>query len=163
MGRIRLNPREEAGMTPIRNFMSDDHRRCDDLFAATEQTLSHPERGDTAALFADFCQATLAHFQAEEDFLFPAFEQVTGIRMGPTQMMRLEHVQMRSLMDEAREALVAGDQEGYAGAAETLLILMQQHNMKEENVLYPMCDEHLAEHLAELMPLLEKTTGSEQS
>ena len=27
--------------------------------------------------------------------------------------------------------------------AESLLIMMQQHNMKEENVLYPMCDQHL--------------------
>ena len=31
----------------------------------------------------------------------------------------------------------------YAGNAETLLIMMQQHNMKEENILYPMCDQHL--------------------
>jgi iron-sulfur cluster repair protein YtfE (RIC family) len=42
------------------------------------------------------------------------------------------------------EALVARDAENFAGAAETLLILMQQHNMKEENILYPMCDQALA-------------------
>ena len=149
-------------MTPIRDYMSADHRRCDDLFAAVEQSLT---RSGTAAadLFEAFCHATLAHFQAEEELLFPAFEQATGIRMGPTQMMRLEHVQMRSLMDEARQALAAGDQDDYLGAAETLLILMQQHNLKEENVLYPMCDEHLAGHAGELLPLLQKTTGSAQS
>ena len=148
-------------MTPIRDYMSGDHRRCDDLFAAVEQSLSQPDPALPARLFADFCQATLAHFQAEEEALFPAFEQATGIRMGPTQMMRLEHVQMRTLMDEARAALVSGDEEGYSGAAETLLILMQQHNMKEENVLYPMCDENLAAYQAELLPLLHKATGSE--
>ena len=150
-------------MTPIRDYMSGDHRRCDDLFAAVEQSLSQPDPALPAQLFADFCQATLAHFQAEEETLFPAFEQATGIRMGPTQMMPLEHVQMRSLMDEARQALAAGDQDDYLGAAETLLILMQQHNLKEENVLYPMCDEHLAGHAGELLPLLQKTTGSAQS
>ena len=148
-------------MTPIRDYMSADHRRCDDLFAAVEQSLT---RSGTAAsdLFEAFCHATLAHFQAEEELLFPAFEQATGIRMGPTQMMRLEHVQMRTLMDEARAALVSGDEEGYSGAAETLLILMQQHNMKEENVLYPMCDENLAAYQAELLPVLHKATGSER-
>ncbi|HET7776439.1 MAG TPA: hemerythrin domain-containing protein [Azospira sp.] len=150
-------------MTPIRDYMTGDHRRCDDLFAAVEQSLARRDLAVVAALFGDFCQATLAHFQAEEDFLFPAFEQATGIRMGPTQMMRMEHVQMRSLMDEAKQALAAGDQEDYAGAAETLLILMQQHNMKEENVLYPMCDENLADYRAELLPLLEKTTGGPRS
>ena len=142
-------------MTPIRDYMSGDHRRCDDLFAAVEQSLSQPDPALPAQLFADFCQATLAHFQAEEETLFPAFEQATGIRMGPTQMMRLEHVQMRSLMDEARQALAAGDQDDYLGAAETLLILMQQHNLKEENVLYPMSDQVLGGELDDLLRSME--------
>ena len=34
--------------------------------------------------------------------------------------------------------------ERYAGEAETLLIMMQQHNVKEEHVLYPMCDQRLS-------------------
>jgi hypothetical protein len=40
------------------------------------------------------------------------------------------------------------------GNAETLLIMMQQHNVKEENVLYPMCDQHLADQLENLLPEL---------
>lgn len=76
--------------------------------------------------------------------LFPAFENATGMRQGPTQVMRMEHGQMRALVGQMEAALAARDGEGYAGAAETLLILMQQHNMKEENILYPMCDQSLA-------------------
>jgi len=34
--------------------------------------------------------------------------------------------------------------------------MMQQHNMKEENILYPMCDQHLAADLAALVGELEK-------
>ena len=64
--------------------------------------------------------------------------------MGPTRVMRAEHAQMRELLAAAGEALAAEDADDYAGNAETLLILAQQHNMKEENVLYPMCDQHLA-------------------
>ena len=63
--------------------------------------------------------------------------------MGPTQVMRMEHQQMRDLLDQAQAAIMAGDAEEYMGQAETLLIMMQQHNMKEENILYPMCDQHL--------------------
>jgi len=52
---------------------------------------------------------------------------------------------MRQLLAAAESALATHDGEEYAGHAETLLIMMQQHNLKEENVLYPMCDEQLAD------------------
>ena len=40
-------------------------------------------------------------------------------------------------------ACAVHDREAYAGIAETLLMLMQQHNMKEEHILYPMLDQAL--------------------
>lgn len=150
-------------MNSIRDCMTGDHRRCDDLFVVVEQSLNQGGAGVAGNKFDDFCRATLAHFQAEEDFLFPAFEEKTGMRMGPTQMMRLEHQQMRALMEEGRQALAGGDDEGYGGAAETLLILMQQHNMKEENVLYPMCDEHLDDLATDLLAQLQEAIGSQRS
>ena len=74
--------------------------------------------------------------------------------------MRFEHEQMRPLLAQLGDACAARDGEAYAGAAETLLILMQQHNMKEENILYPMCDQALgaeAERLgAKMDAMLEK-------
>ena len=101
-----------------------------------------------------------AHFEAEEGLLFPAFEAATGMSAGPTQMMRHEHEQMRSLLSQLEAACEAHDSEDYAGVAETLLMLMQQHNMKEENILYPMCDQALgaeAERIAaEMGALLEQ-------
>jgi len=77
------------------------------------------------------------------------------MRMGPTQMMRMEHAQMRTLLDEAQDALTRDNAEEYVGLADTLLIMMQQHNMKEENILYPMCDQHLAGETPELLARLE--------
>jgi len=70
-------------------------------------------------------------------------------------VMRGEHVQMRELLDAARDALAAKDADDYSGNAETLLIMMQQHNMKEENVLYPMCDQHLVDQVEALIPRLQ--------
>ncbi|WP_412479399.1 hemerythrin domain-containing protein [Azonexus sp. IMCC34839] len=140
-------------MTSIRTFMTDDHRRCDDFFAEAEQGIAQKNQEAAKAAFQHFQSAMLAHFATEEKTLFPTFEAKTGMTMGPTQVMRMEHVQMRELMDAAAQALADGDVDEYLGQAETLLIMMQQHNMKEENILYPMCDQHLS---AELAPLLER-------
>jgi hemerythrin-like domain-containing protein len=133
------------------------HRHCDDLFVAAEESAQRGDWAAAAPAFERFNDQMKAHFEAEEGLLFPAFEAATGMSEGPTQMMRYEHEQMRSLLAQLAEACAAHDGEGYAGVAETLLMLMQQHNMKEENMLYPMCDRALgaeAERVAAEMGVL---------
>ena len=131
-------------MESIRECLTGDHRVCDAAFAATEQAVAAGNWKSARAAFDTLRNSMLAHLAAEEEILFPAFEARTGMTMGPTRVMRAEHAQMRELLAAAGEALAAEDADDYAGNAETLLILAQQHNMKEENVLYPMCDQHLA-------------------
>jgi iron-sulfur cluster repair protein YtfE (RIC family) len=147
-------------MTLPTQVLPGHHRHCDDLFIAAEESA---QRGDWAAAepsFARFQGQMQAHFEAEEGLLFPAFEAATGMSAGPTQMMRHEHEQMRTLLAQLGAACAAHDGETCAGVAETLLMLMQQHNMKEENILYPMCDQALgaeAERLgAKIDAMLEK-------
>lgn len=142
-------------MTPIRTFMTADHRHCDDLFATAEEAVAKGDAAAGKAAFGHFRQALLRHLATEEIDLFPAFEAKTGMTMGPTRVMRMEHEQMRHLLDEAEKALERGDADDYFGHAETLLIMMQQHNLKEENMLYPMCDDQLAVEAASLLPRLE--------
>ncbi|WP_296816667.1 hemerythrin domain-containing protein [Thiobacillus sp.] len=84
------------------------------------------------------------HLAMEETVLFPAFETRTGNSMGPTHVMRMEHEQMRGLMQDMAGAVAAGDRNAYLGLSETLNMLMQQHNLKEENMLYPMSDQVLS-------------------
>ena len=57
--------------------------------------------------------------------------------------MRTEHQQMRGLFEELRAGMANQDADGVLGAAETLNVLMQQHNLKEEEILYPMTDQAL--------------------
>lgn len=142
-------------MNNIRDFMAGDHRRCDDVFVDVEQAVNAGEWDRATAAYTQFQNAVLQHFAAEESLLFPAFEQKTGMTMGPTQVMRGEHVQMRELMDAASASLAAKDANDYSGNAETLLVMMQQHNMKEENMLYPMCDQHLMDKVDTLLPRLQ--------
>ncbi len=70
--------------------------------------------------------------------------------MGPTQVMRSEHEQMRELFQAMADAVTARDRDNYLGESETLLMMMQQHNLKEEQILYPMADQALAGELDEL-------------
>lgn len=142
-------------MTTIRSYMTDDHRHCDDLFAEAEQAVGKGNLEIAQATFGHFRSAVLAHFNTEEKTLFPTFEAKTGMTMGPTQVMRMEHVQMRALMEEAADAIKAGKTEDFLGLADTLLIMVQQHNMKEENMLYPMCDQHLSAELPAILERLE--------
>ena len=146
---------QEDKTMSIRDILTDDHRHCDDLFAAAEQAAGQNDPMGAKAAFQQFRQAMQAHFTTEEGTLFPAFEERTGMRMGPTQVMRMEHAQMLSLMQEAVQALDDGRAEDFLGQCETLLIMMQQHNMKEENMLYPMCDQHLSAELPAILERLE--------
>ena len=142
-------------METIRKLLTDDHRQCDDLFAAVEQAVTAGEWENADTAFEHFRAAMVNHFDLEEGALFPAFEAQTGMTMGPTQVMRSEHSQMRELLAAAAVSLAARDADDYSGDAETLLIMAQQHNMKEENILYPMCDQHLTGRIDTLVPTLK--------
>lgn len=131
-------------MNTILNFLGSDHRACDDLFAAAEEAAASKNWNGARSLFSQFHQAMDRHFAMEEEVLFPGFEAKTGTSMGPTQVMRAEHDQMRALMQDMETAVESGDVSGFLGLSETLNMLMQQHNLKEENVLYPMSDRALA-------------------
>lgn len=131
-------------METISDYMSIDHKQCDDVFAALERSVAEGHWDTAVPTFRQFHEAMRQHFAMEEDVLFPAFEQATGSQAGPTAVMRSEHLQMREIIDELQQALDQRDAENFAGIADTLNIMLQQHNMKEEGILYPMADRVLS-------------------
>jgi len=131
-------------MSTILDFMGADHRVCDDLFAASEAAVAQKHWEEVRGMFDRFNSAMGRHLAMEEQILFPAFEAGTGFSMGPTRVMRMEHEQMRELIQEMETAVAARNDRDYLGLSETLNMLMQQHNLKEEGMLYPMCDQALA-------------------
>lgn len=138
-------------MTTINEFMTQDHRRCDEVFASAEAEVDQGNWEEAAKITNGFLDSMEAHFRMEEQVLFPALENKTGMTMGPTQVMRQEHDQMRVLFDQMRYALDSQDEDEFLGSSETLLITMQQHNMKEEGIVYPMSDEQLTEENAQVL------------
>ena len=131
-------------MATIADLMTHDHRACDHAFALAETLAARGEWENAAQALAEFAAALEAHFEAEEEQLFPRFEAVTGTAGGPTQVMRGEHADMRAVLAAMQDAMARRDSEDFAGEADTLIVMLQQHNMKEEGILYPMCDVRLA-------------------
>lgn len=127
----------------ISNYLRTEHRECDTYFAKAEEAVAHGNWEDAVNEFETFAHETLQHFKKEEEELFPAFEAQTGQTQGPTMVMRYEHEQVRGLIGKMAHALDDKDKDAYLSLAESMMILLQQHNMKEEQMLYAMCDRML--------------------
>ena len=154
-------------MATITAFLTTDHRHCDELFAAAAQAVEHGDWAGCRERFDAFHLALKHHMVIEEQVLFPAFEQATGISEGPTRVMRHEHQEILALLDKISVAIAAGDAARFRGSAESFTALMALHSTKEENILYPMCDKVLSdlsgERLSEMTRQNERGLGNSAS
>ena len=146
-------------MDLIGDYMSRHHGHCDEAFARAEECAVAADSAGLAREGGHFLSEMARHIGLEEDVLFPAFEDRTGMTNGPTATMRLEHEQMRAMCAQMRGAIEGKDAAAYLDAAETLLLLMQQHNMKEESMMYPMLDQALGDDARKLLDRLEAVQG----
>jgi len=141
-------------MQDISIYMCNDHRRCDELFAAAERCVAERDWSGADLAYMAFREALAQHMALEENILFISFEQRTGNTGGtggPTAVMRMEHDRLRDLADAMARALEYRQQDEYLGHAETLQVMLAQHNMKEENILYPLSDRILADDAVEIL------------
>jgi hemerythrin-like domain-containing protein len=141
-------------MPSISDSMTRNHRDCDARFAAAETAAASGDWPRATSELESFRAAMERHFGVEEEALFPAFERHTGMTEGPTEVMRMEHAEMRDMFDRLAAAATARDADEFLGLAETLNLLMQQHNMKEEQVLYSLMDETLGGEADSLLATL---------
>jgi hemerythrin-like domain-containing protein len=119
------------------------HHECDDQLNRIEAALQKGDSSSALRNFRLFNEFLDAHFVLEEKKLFPALEKITGMTNGPTEVMRQEHQQIRSLKDELKSALDLKQTDQALATIDTLNVMIQQHNIKEENILYPMCEAHI--------------------
>ncbi len=133
----------------ISSYMKNEHRECDTLFAGAEEAIALSEWEVGEERFLLFANEVLTHFKKEEEELFPTFEAQTGNTEGPTRVMRYEHEQVKGLIGKMAEAIEKKDRDACLSLAESMMILLQQHNMKEEQMLYSMCDNILPPEIKE--------------
>ncbi len=130
-------------METISSFLTQDHRACDEEFAALENAVAKDDWAEVENIYNKFSTDLISHFDMEEKVMFPIFEEKTGMSEGPTQVMRMEHSQMSQILEQMKEDIDKKNKNHFFGLSETLMMLMQQHNMKEEQMLYRMADAHL--------------------
>jgi len=144
----------------LAEFFEQDHRDCDARWDDVEELLDTEDIEAARPAWQRYLGGMRRHIAMEEEVLFPAFEAASGMSEGgPTTVMRMEHSQIRSLLAEIDAAMDAGDHERALDAGDTLLMMLQTHSAKEEQVLYPMAEnllssqwDELAERLAQYTP-----------
>ena len=154
-GEITKFTTNDAIHTSIVGYMSFDHKRCDELYAEAEAAWNEGDSATAIELLKSFDLGMKRHLGSEENILFPSFTAATGMEGGPVQVMLMEHDQMRGVLTQMLEAIDADDLDTAFANGDTMVILMQQHNVKEEGILYPMLEQHAGPDLEETIRNLQ--------
>jgi hemerythrin-like domain-containing protein len=143
--------------TGLTAFFEQDHRDCDARWADVEELLDTQDIEAARPAWQKFETGLRRHMAMEEEVMFPAFEAAAQMGGdGPTAVMRTEHKQMRGLLEQIGAAMESGDAEKAMDIGDTLLMLVQQHSIKEEGTLYPMAENVLADKWPDMAKLLEE-------
>jgi regulator of cell morphogenesis and NO signaling len=123
----------------ITQYFESDHDRLDQLLKQYDQ-MKRSDFATAKPFFREFKFGLQRHIIWEEEVLFPAYEQKTGFAgTGPSLVMRKEHRLIEQLLENVHQKVKHADPE--SDEEEQLLInTLLQHNLKEENILYPAID-----------------------
>ena len=132
-------------MRTLLDYLATDHRACDTALARADAAVGDADWDRARTAFEDFRATVLTHLAREEAILFPAFEAYTANSLGPTEVMRMEHRQMRALVQEMARTLADRDRSRYQRLSKMFNALMRHHNLKEEDMLFPMFDRMLGD------------------
>ncbi|GAA1415261.1 hemerythrin [Glutamicibacter uratoxydans] len=85
------------------------------------------------------------HIYLEEEIVFPYLPQ--GMLQMPLMVMRREHGELWRRMDVLEESIrsASGDSATLGSDCQELLALLDNHNSKEEPIIYPHMDQSLGE------------------
>lgn len=139
--RVEIRRRDAGQPRGPSEYLTWDHRRLDAILERVQAQVGGGDLAAAARLFGEFAAGLDHHIVMEEEVLFPLLEKRAPMAMGPTRVMRHEHVEIRRLLREITEALGAASADGFARAKAELEEVLGAHNMKEEHILYPMSDQ----------------------
>jgi uncharacterized protein (DUF2249 family)/hemerythrin-like domain-containing protein len=134
---------ERGDRREVSEALGWDHDRLDALESRAFALHAAGDAEGARGAWAEFAVGLSRHIRFEEEILFPAFEQASGVPpgAGPTAVMRAEHREIEGLLEDIERALAG------AGAPlsfrDRLHEVLGEHNAKEEQVLYPLTDESL--------------------
>lgn len=130
----------------VAEALSWDHDRLHDLERSARQARERADYAAATASFAVFAAGLRRHIGFEDELLFPEFERQSGIspEAGPTAVLRAEHREIEALLLEL-EATMGDPSAAVEVRWRQLERVLEDHNVKEEAVLYPGTDQLLSE------------------
>jgi uncharacterized protein (DUF2249 family)/hemerythrin superfamily protein len=145
--RVRID-RRDATLGTLRlvaTSLAWDHDRLEVIEEAAFRARERSEFGGAIATWADFSRGLQRHIRFEEELLFPLFEERSGLspEAGPTAVMREEHAEIRQILARIGEEIASPGAEAET-ARRRLSYALAEHNVKEEEILYPAIDEFLS-------------------
>ncbi|MES2116572.1 MAG: hemerythrin domain-containing protein [Pseudomonadota bacterium] len=138
-------------MNKVSQFLEHDHARCDSLYVDVVNCVAARDWAQAALRFPEFAEAMQLHIDMEESVVYPAFEQALGNDSGPTRIMRAEHQLLREILHRMTAAILHRDLIEFSDHADTFRLTTQQHNLKEEGMLFPLVDKMLHHRYDELV------------
>lgn len=144
----------------IHTYLTKDHRLCDETFAVLENAIVNRNYEEAMNRFNQYENEMLNHFAMEEKIVFPDFEASAHEGCNPVPVMVHEHDQMRQIMTMMRKAIEEKNVERFLGLTDSLMILAQQHNMKEEQIMYNLADQALANTVDSVLMRMKEIKAS---
>ncbi len=142
--RYVFHARADAGPRTIFDYLAWDHDRLDRLMEQCTKLAEESRFEQARAHMGEFKEGLFRHIEIEEQILFPAFEEKTGMRdVGPTAVMRMEHKDIKDAVNDIVKACEEKRLNEFERGKATLLGVLVEHNMKEEQILYPGTDRML--------------------
>ena len=161
----------QTQIASVMDYLKSDHRRLDGIMKTCTELANAGDFIETAKHFAKFRDGLVRHIKIEEGLVFPELEAATGLMKtdGPTGVMRIEHEEILRRLGQIEE-LLAGENplpDEFQSLRASLVSLLHTHNMKEEQIIYPMTDRTLtSDRLVDLVKKMRRfywTPTSEQT
>ena len=142
--RYVFHAREDSGPRTISEYLAWDHDRLDAIMEFCTRLAEENRFEEALGHMGEFKEGLFRHIEIEEQILFPAFEEKTGMRdVGPTAVMRMEHKDIKDAVNDIVKACEEKRLDEFERGKATLLGVLVEHNMKEEQILYPGTDRML--------------------
>lgn len=144
--------KEDSVFSTISQYVRSDYERVLKLFCEFERLLKYDI--ETAnEVYHQFDKALRRHIRLEDSLLFPLYESYTNFGQdGPTLIMRNEHRVLEDLLN-AISCVLIRDLAVDHSLRYQLKALLDEHNGKEEKMIYPAMDDLLSDE--EIMSFLD--------
>lgn len=126
----------------LQDLLKEDHDRLDDLFSSFRQA-KEQDPDQAGRLLNQFTRELRHHIEWEDEDLFPRYEEQVE-PLGLTRSMRADHREILRIIEMIQDRWSNGYYSETSWNAGRLRSILDRHNAKEEDELYPELNELLS-------------------